>query len=349
VWQRTDLPTHELAGGQETAARPARGVLGAAPAGRQALDRHLPEIAALLDPRQFDVITARDAGVIVIQGGAGSGKTTVGLHRLAHLAYNYPTGSAAADDGRDPRRRAGRVHRRAAASLGIEGVRVATFGRWQRELGIGSRLRAEITDEVAPVVTRVRATRPCCTSLHAGAPPTPASAPRAVVELGRPADRRRGTGPLRDPPRCRSPSATSSTRTESWSTGSPLSSPATRAANSEEREAKRRARRKKGRLLPSCPRHALDRDGTRAEGRPAHRDSDLPEGIRRVEGMPGEEQMTTRPTTRISARNRHRGHEPRRRRAAGRRRPGDLVATSQSYGVKKPFACSSTRRRTCRR
>ena len=58
-------------------------------AGRQALDRHLPEIAALIDPRQFDVITARD-GVVVIQGGAGSGKTTVGLHRLAYLAHTFP-------------------------------------------------------------------------------------------------------------------------------------------------------------------------------------------------------------------------------------------------------------------
>jgi len=90
TWQRTDLPTRELAGGQETATRPVRGVLGAAPAGRQALDRHLPEIAALIDPHQFEMITARDAGVVVIQGGAGSGKTTVGLHRLGYLAFTHP-------------------------------------------------------------------------------------------------------------------------------------------------------------------------------------------------------------------------------------------------------------------
>lgn len=50
-------------------------------------DRHLREITALIDPRQFELITKPDAGLVVIQGGAGSGKTTIGLHRLAYLAY----------------------------------------------------------------------------------------------------------------------------------------------------------------------------------------------------------------------------------------------------------------------
>ena len=158
-WQRTDLPAHALAGGQDTAARPARGVLGAAPAGRQALDRHLPEIAALIDPRQFDVITARGAGVVVIQGGAGSGKTTVGLHRLAYLSFTYPADFPA-------RRLTVITHGAALAayigqvlpSLGVGGVRAATFG------GLAARalraeipwLRAAVVDEAPPAVTRVK-------------------------------------------------------------------------------------------------------------------------------------------------------------------------------------------------
>jgi DNA helicase-2/ATP-dependent DNA helicase PcrA len=171
TWVRTDLPTYELAGGQGTATRPthvalsaavaapARGVLGAAPAGRQALDRHLPEIAALIDPRQFDVITARE-GVVVIQGGAGSGKTTVGLHRLAYLAHTFP-------EKFGPRRLAVVTHGAALAayigavlpSLGTPGVQVVTF-RHLAERGLAAEipwLRARITDDaVPPAVTRVK-------------------------------------------------------------------------------------------------------------------------------------------------------------------------------------------------
>ena len=40
-------------------------------------DKHLPEIAALIDREQFDLITRPSSGLVLIQGGAGSGKTTV--------------------------------------------------------------------------------------------------------------------------------------------------------------------------------------------------------------------------------------------------------------------------------
>ena len=83
------MATYELAGGEQTSTSPTRrsraqGVLGAAPAGVQALNRHLPEIAALIDSRHL--VTARDA-TDRGHSGRGSGKTTVGLHRLAYLAF----------------------------------------------------------------------------------------------------------------------------------------------------------------------------------------------------------------------------------------------------------------------
>src|SRR5262249_31287962 len=53
-------------------------------------DKHLPDIAGLIDPAQFELITRPQAGFVVVRGVAGSGKTTVALHRIAYLAYEDP-------------------------------------------------------------------------------------------------------------------------------------------------------------------------------------------------------------------------------------------------------------------
>ena len=161
TWSRTDVPLRELAGGQDSAARPAhrRGVLGAAPEAAQRLDRHLPEIAALIDPRQFEIMTAPHSGVVVIQGGAGSGKTTIGLHRLAYLNFTHP-------ERFPPKRMMVVTQGTALASyigqvlpaLGVQGVRVATFQEWaEQELRKAIPwLRATVTTDVLPAVTRVK-------------------------------------------------------------------------------------------------------------------------------------------------------------------------------------------------
>jgi DNA helicase-2/ATP-dependent DNA helicase PcrA len=61
-----------------------------APGFRPRADKHLPDIAGLIDPEQFALITRPTAGFVVIRGTAGSGKTTVALHRIAYLAYEDP-------------------------------------------------------------------------------------------------------------------------------------------------------------------------------------------------------------------------------------------------------------------
>jgi DNA helicase-2/ATP-dependent DNA helicase PcrA len=157
-WVRGEVPAFALAGGELTGTRP-RGVLGASASHAQRLDRHLPEIAALIDPRQFQLITARGSGVVVIQGGAGSGKTTIGLHRIAYLAYASPSrfspkhvlvvtyGSALAA-----------YIAEVLPALGVPDVPVVTFSSWAvKELRRAIPwLQVPVADDVPPPVTRLK-------------------------------------------------------------------------------------------------------------------------------------------------------------------------------------------------
>ena len=132
TWE--DLRDHEarLAGGAGSALR--AGSLGTRAASK-GKDRHLPEIASLLDAEQFALITRPDSGVVVIQGSAGSGKTTVGLHRIAYLNFRAPG-----------RFRAQRVmvmvYSEALAAyisqvlpaLGVDGVQVVEYDGWAGRL-----------------------------------------------------------------------------------------------------------------------------------------------------------------------------------------------------------------------
>jgi DNA helicase IV len=52
-------------------------------------DRHMRDIVATIQSDQFRLITREPEGVLVIQGGPGTGKTAVGLHRASWLLYTY--------------------------------------------------------------------------------------------------------------------------------------------------------------------------------------------------------------------------------------------------------------------
>jgi DNA helicase-2/ATP-dependent DNA helicase PcrA len=137
VWHGVDGAARPaLEGGVGWAARVPRGRLGIHEddEGLRS-DKHLQEITALIDPEQFALITGPDSGVVLIQGGAGSGKTTVALHRVAYLAFADP-------DRFVPAKMMIVVFNEALVeyirhvlpSLGVEGVTVTTYRRWTASL-----------------------------------------------------------------------------------------------------------------------------------------------------------------------------------------------------------------------
>jgi DNA helicase-2/ATP-dependent DNA helicase PcrA len=160
-FRRVEAQAYKLAGGAGTAIRAEQhhrpGKLGIGADGGD--DKHLREITALIDPRQFDLITRSDAGLVVIQGGAGSGKTTIGLHRLAYLAFQ------------DSRRfrpdkmlvivfndALARYVARVLPALGIEGVAIRTYEDWVRRLrqALYPRLPSSYREDTPSVVSRFK-------------------------------------------------------------------------------------------------------------------------------------------------------------------------------------------------
>jgi ATP-dependent DNA helicase UvrD/PcrA len=149
-------PSSRVGGGRGDASSLALRDSPASPDGR------LPAIAAMLDKPQFELISrlpAKGRGVVCVQGSAGSGKTTVGLHRAAYLAFADPRRFRPARMlVVVPTNALVRYVARVLPELGVEGVPTATFAR------IGSRLIARllpklptsVNDQTPPVVARAK-------------------------------------------------------------------------------------------------------------------------------------------------------------------------------------------------
>ena len=163
-WLQRELAPPRLAGGQSAALRAhdvddgsAHLGLGSTRSGRAA-DRHLPEITGLIDPEQYGLITRPSAGFLVIRGTAGSGKTTVALHRVAFLAYDDPR-----IDGPDTlvvmfSEALQKYVSHVLPSLGLHGVQPRTYRSWER--GVVHRhfprLPGRERDDTPAVVTRAK-------------------------------------------------------------------------------------------------------------------------------------------------------------------------------------------------
>ncbi len=159
-WRHIDPNARRLAGGEGQALRSGSSTLARLGSGHQLrADKHLPDIAALIDPDQFELITGPDSGVVVLRGSAGTGKTTVALHRIAYLCYAYPE--------KFPTRAImvvvwGRAMRDYVAhvlpALGVEGVHVTTWERWSRSMVRRHypRLPTVVSEDTPEPVTRVK-------------------------------------------------------------------------------------------------------------------------------------------------------------------------------------------------
>ena len=158
-----------LAGGAGVAARPPSetdapisfrpGKLGVV--GDESLreDKHLREITALIDAKQFDLITQPDSGIVILQGGAGSGKTTVALHRAAYLHYNNPNVFS-------PKKMVVVVKSeplteyisRVLPSLDVQGTLVVTLDGWMQRTRqkVLPEIKRKYTHDVPPSVARLK-------------------------------------------------------------------------------------------------------------------------------------------------------------------------------------------------
>ena len=99
--------------------------------GSQSKEKSLPNILSLITKDQYEMITTDPERPVIIQGSAGSGKTTVALHLLAWLLHENNS-SVKAD-----RTRVVVMNRSLAVyvsatlpSMGVNGVQTTTFNSW---------------------------------------------------------------------------------------------------------------------------------------------------------------------------------------------------------------------------
>ena len=115
------------AGGADTAARPGILGVGVGEAGRGAR----ADVTALLDPDQYAAVSAPPERPLLVLGSAGSGKTTVALHRLARIAAAEPVRFPLAEASVVvPEEGLARLSRRLLEPFGVGPEHVKTADAW---------------------------------------------------------------------------------------------------------------------------------------------------------------------------------------------------------------------------
>ena len=125
------------------------------------------DIVATIQAEQDEIIRAPLDRLLTVQGGPGTGKTAVGLHRAAFLLYNHPTLESRRRARARPEPGLSSLHR-PGPPLARRGGRRADHHRRHRPQGQGPRRR----DDGGPHGSRATCEWPSCS----GAPSTGAAA-----------------------------------------------------------------------------------------------------------------------------------------------------------------------------
>ncbi len=113
----------------------------------QRTDHRLPDIVSLITREQFAVVAQAEAGIVLLRGRAGSGKTTVALHRVAWLYFQDPVRFHPSRVLIVMFNKALRTYiAKVLPDLGVPGVGADTFHAWAarmlREGGVEARFAA---------------------------------------------------------------------------------------------------------------------------------------------------------------------------------------------------------------
>lgn len=120
-------------------------------------DHRLPDIVSLITRDQFQVIARPDAGVVLLRGRAGSGKTTVALHRIAYLHFQdarrfRPERCLVVMFNKALQTYISRV----LPDLGVKGVPVETFHGWAGRMLRSAGYALDFRSDVGPAVARLK-------------------------------------------------------------------------------------------------------------------------------------------------------------------------------------------------
>jgi DNA helicase-2/ATP-dependent DNA helicase PcrA len=155
-WQFVSNP-FRLQGGQQSAIRGGQLTFGSNPVAATATT-----ISALLDKNQYELLTADPDSAILISGHAGSGKTTVAIHRLAYLIHENPSRfNKKSIFVVIPTHGLVGLYKNLIASMRIEGFKAHLYESWIE--GVARRvvkgLPKQVDEDPPPVVTDFKRSR----------------------------------------------------------------------------------------------------------------------------------------------------------------------------------------------